>query len=403
MVARGYKPNMRTMNALAHVCSNNSYPQKAFGIFDLLKKHKLLPDSTFCYHMIKACWKTKKYDLAHDTLQDMRILGVDPCENVYNLLIRICADQDNAEKAVAYIQEMEYFNKNPNIDTYSNIIYACAKRPEYYVEAFEYYKKALANGFIPDETMYNSLLYCAYQRKDLNAAVEIWEHMTSLRTKVKGVISYGTMFSCIKSTMDKETVNVGDRLWSIEQRISLAEALKVEFQRSYLKPTMHLHNCYLSIFAKAQLEEAFFKKMDELERNFKTTHFKPDLHVYHLILRMYSSAGKIENMMDNFHLMQTLNIKPTYTTHIIMLEACKATRSYDFGIEILNSMKLKGFKRPKDMVSLFNYMERVIDRPVRPLSFPRRELTAAEAAWGKKKVKSTPEEKKKAAAALKSW
>jgi hypothetical protein len=54
-------------------------------------------------------------------------------------MIRIAAQQNNCEKALNTLDEIRYFNLQPDLRSYVGCIYACAQRPDFHTKAFELY------------------------------------------------------------------------------------------------------------------------------------------------------------------------------------------------------------------------------------------------------------------------
>lgn len=98
-----------------------------------------------------------------------------PDEVTYTMMIHACAKNDEVEKALNLFEDMSNRGLYPTDVTFNTIINACARRPDYYDEAFNLLNQMQeVHGFVPDLITYNTLLHGCAKKKDLNRAREIY-------------------------------------------------------------------------------------------------------------------------------------------------------------------------------------------------------------------------------------
>lgn len=96
--------------------------------FFLLSPSSLLI-SFFTFLSYSACWKAGHYYDAEETMHSMWTYeGLQPDAPMYNLMIRICADATQVERAFYYYESMQHFGFSPSLITYTSLMHACVQR-----------------------------------------------------------------------------------------------------------------------------------------------------------------------------------------------------------------------------------------------------------------------------------
>ncbi|KAG1443589.1 hypothetical protein G6F56_010620 [Rhizopus delemar] len=93
-------------------------------------------------------------------------------------MLHACAKKGEVEKALNLFEDMANYQLYPTDVTFNVLINACAKRADYYSEAFSLLEQMQENyGFQPDRITFNTLLTACSRKKDLAQARHILNTM----------------------------------------------------------------------------------------------------------------------------------------------------------------------------------------------------------------------------------
>jgi len=96
---------------------------------------------------------------------------------IISAMIQAFALRGEVEKCMDLFTEIDAYGEYPTEVTYTNMILACAMRPDYYNEAFEYLKKMKDFGYVPDEKCLNVLLLSSSKAGDVSTAEIIFDQL----------------------------------------------------------------------------------------------------------------------------------------------------------------------------------------------------------------------------------
>jgi pentatricopeptide repeat protein len=225
----------------------------------------------------------------------------------YNTMIRACGEFLEVEKAMQVYREMSVYTVEPDLITYKNLIYACSKRGDFYVQCFEIYSQALFNNFIPDAHLYSILLYACARNSDISNAITLFHHMVMLKIP-RDVYSYTNMLFAIAVSQSKvhapldvkPVLTYNKRFDPTEKENELKLDALQKNQVLELPLIMNEDPANIPTDKKiVRLTRAERIKMCErLLNQMKTSDVKKSPLVYHVALRIYTESGHVDKALQ---------------------------------------------------------------------------------------------------------
>lgn len=337
----GIEQNVQAYGAYINALGNLEHVDEAFKVFEEMTRKQIIPNEVIYTSLIMACHRAGQPQRATETYKEMFKSGITGDLLTFNSMIRSCGEEWNSEGAIAFFHQMEVFGIEPSLYTYTNLIYACAQRADYIVKAFEYYDRAMANGFRPDAVLLNILMNAASRAGDLVAAETIFKQFKQYGVQ-RDVITYNTYLWVVSRTMGKENLlRLGDRVWTKRDRLALAEDVFAKIEKSGLKPDRRTLNNLLGVYCNGGFRDeatnvisTLFRKYDEVEDYFSFMH----------MIRLYKYHNDLRQMLLYFSQMKALGIQPAPLTYHYLLKECRQQRDTFAGVAVLREMAQKDFK-----------------------------------------------------------
>lgn len=129
--------------------------------------------------LLQTCIKANDYAQAFDVFDMLKFLGTDvqPDRQVYNSVIFAAAKTHNIERVLDLYREMTNKGISPDADTYSNLIYACARSERTHVRAWELLLEMYDRGMPPSRKTLNTMLYLCGATGELSFARAIFRQL----------------------------------------------------------------------------------------------------------------------------------------------------------------------------------------------------------------------------------
>ena len=174
----GLDYDLVSYSTLIKVCVANEDVDAAYKLYIDMKNRKIYPNQIIFTQLIQACLRANQVDRAWKTFDHLREID-QPDSLTYSIMIGAAAKTSNAEKALDLFQEMSGYNIPANSATFNNLIRACGRRSDYYLESFSLLEQMLAAGFKPNIYTYRTLIEISASNNDFQRGRIIWNDYAS--------------------------------------------------------------------------------------------------------------------------------------------------------------------------------------------------------------------------------
>lgn len=360
-------------NSLANAAGRLDSLERALEVLPLMTKHGVSPTAVTYTELLHVCRRvnTRESVLRAEKLFDqMKRVGgmLEPDTRAYNAMLGIAAHAKpvQAERAVAFFEEMRDKHYQPDIYTYANLIYACSRSTYHYAQTFEYFAAALAQGFKADLHLYNILLNsCANGGKgDVANALHVFQLMEAQGVQ-RDKYSYNTMLNVLA-----ESQSLGDRVAKVmapkdgsplvpeayvskNDRIDMAMALLNQMVQTHIPVDQLTINTVVKVSARALRLNKTLTLQEELLSEYK---MQADFHSHKMLVDMFTAASRLPEALNRLSSMRAAGFKATRTMYRDLLKKVQKPKKAmtnqemeEYGHKIMAWMREDGVPvRPED-------------------------------------------------------
>jgi pentatricopeptide repeat domain-containing protein 1 len=235
---------------------------------------------------------------------------VDPNIQVYNAVIRVCAEACDLPQAFKLLEEIEEAGIERTEITYGTLMTAC-ERVGCMESASKVFRKLKADNILPNEIIYGAAISCCRKSRQSERALLL------LRKMMKEGLSPNTATFNTVLLAQSETRTKAD----IERAIIVYKLMKSKFATNAGRPNRQTYNTLVNFFTTIMqplMAEAFLKEMRE-------DGLKPDVDLFTATVAAYERSGQPLKAVKLMESMQE--------------------DGYDFyGVKVLNSAFKKAIK-----------------------------------------------------------
>ena len=173
------RPNVRTFNTMIEVFGHARQLNKSFEYFRMIsdEEFRLEPDTRSYANLIGACGNSRRLAEAEAVFAEMKTQRIRPDDMVYRELIKAAGRRKDAERAWELFDEMlDEHLIVPDVRTYAALIFASSSTGDA-SRAFEAYDHLLAEGLLPNLSVFNSLIYVCGEVRDMEGAFRVLKEM----------------------------------------------------------------------------------------------------------------------------------------------------------------------------------------------------------------------------------
>lgn len=202
MAAYAHRGDVRTVTAFMDQMRADGIQPDAYTYGHLLKAHGKRRDLAASVTVLKqmqiegvppslplyttlmhTCIKVQDYAQAFEVFDMMKFLGTstNPDRAVYSSVIYAAAKTYNIERALDLYREMCDRGIEPDVDTYANLIYTCARAKKTHVRAWELLVEMRERGLKPNRNILNQMLYLCGATGELSFARAIFRQLCTSR------------------------------------------------------------------------------------------------------------------------------------------------------------------------------------------------------------------------------
>uniref|UniRef100_A0A803MAD0 PROP1-like PPR domain-containing protein n=1 Tax=Chenopodium quinoa TaxID=63459 RepID=A0A803MAD0_CHEQI len=249
--------------------------------------------------------------------------------DIYNMMIRLHARQNNVDQARGLFFEMQKWKCKPDAETYNALINAHGRAGQWRW-ATNIMEDMLRAAIPPSRSTYNNLINACGSCGNWREALKICKQMTDNGVG-PDLVTHNIILSSYKTGAQ------------YSKALSYFELMK----GTNIRPDTTTLNIVIYCLAKlGHYEEAVgvLKSMRE-----KKSECRPDVVTFTSIMHMYSVCGEFENCKAVFHIMLGEGLKPNIVAYNTLLGAYASQGMSEEALKVFNEMKQYGI-RP-DVVS----------------------------------------------------
>lgn len=182
MKADGISPDHYTYGNLVKCMAKNVDLEGAVQVTKEMQALKIPLSLPIYTTLLQTCIRAKDYSQAFDVFDMLKFLGTDmqPDIPVYNSVILAASKQKNINRVFDLYNEMTTRAINPlqpDAQTYSVLIYACARDEKTHIKAWHLLLEMYEKGFTPNRSTLNVMLYLCGKTGELSFARSIFRQM----------------------------------------------------------------------------------------------------------------------------------------------------------------------------------------------------------------------------------
>ncbi|KAK9732496.1 hypothetical protein RND81_04G003900 [Saponaria officinalis] len=343
--------------------------------------------------LITCCRESEMYDDASQIFSDMKFLGVEPSQNIYESMVLIYCLMSVPETAQCVIDEAEskgmvfkdvgifvslihaYGNvkelqkaesvvghlrqKSKNIDrkVWNALlqVYADSGR---YEQARAAFNTMMRDGPSPTVDIINLLMQALIVDGRLNELYVLIQELqdmgfkiskTTILVMLEAFARAGNIFEVKKiyngmkaagylPTMHLYRVMIG--LLSRGKRVRDVEAMVAEMEETGFKPDLSVWNSLLKMYT--DIED--YRKTAEVYQNIQNAGLIADEDTYNTLILMYCRDRRPEEGLSLMHQMRRLGLDPKLDTYKSLIASCSKQKLLDQAEELLDDLRSRGFK-----------------------------------------------------------
>ena len=358
----GVSLNQRLLNAVTHAFASLHALSAAVDSLTNFAKHKLAPDQVTFTAMLRL------YDHPDVTFEQLRCWWLSLQQSsprvdtvAYNAMIEASAHHGQVEHAMMLRTHMKQDNCGMTMETFTNLIRACAHAPDFYDTALQLYQEACAHGE-PVTALANSLMHVCATNHDLSTALLLFEAMAARKIE-RDVISYNTLIAAIAATQTQVKYELTSFAQETTKSVTVSQNERIEMTRrlirqmrdSGLRADDNTRTAVLRVYAKTNrivtTESAYQQLFTATTEPLKPeTKFAADCVMLDLFIRTQRLSAALR-------LIQTMRADgqtPLPRHYTSALRLCARKSDETSGLSVLESMKADNIVAADRWTTLFD-------------------------------------------------
>jgi len=333
------------MKGLRH----SSQPSDVDRTLSLIERSPVTPDDVLVNTLLDACIRLRDVSRLTNALKTFHGSGVVPSEHAYGSVIKAYGHAKALPEAWATWREMLARKVRPSDSTVTAMVDACNANGAT-ADARIVLREAAETGLTPAANTYMSLLRQCAQRKDMEAALQVYEEMPSPNLAAynavidvcarcgdcdkaaaifKSMMSAGVVPDLLTYTLViKGYVVQGD----LEQAIQLFTLMR----KRNLQPDVALFNTMLDGLARKQMSTL----VDHILRDMDDAAVTPNANTLAILVKL---SGRNHDLDTAFAYVDTYktkyNVEPNVQVHLALLTACASSGDMDRAAEVFQQLR----------------------------------------------------------------
>jgi len=165
-----WTPDICSFNILLTNYARVRNVEKAWNIFEQIKKRRLLPTESTCVSMIVVHSKLKRQDSAKfrivEFVEEMKKLRIDHTVKTATALIRVYGQLGLCDQALMVLDDLKKLGIKPNIYSYNTMMNGFVDSREGTEMTLSYFVRMVGDGVQPDRYSYNILISACSEHEE---------------------------------------------------------------------------------------------------------------------------------------------------------------------------------------------------------------------------------------------
>ena len=352
MAQAGVAPTVSFFNVLIDACTRLSSPERAQSVLSLMASHGVAAD-VVTYTSLLAVYRDPGVGVQQlkQLWFDLRNSGHQPDAVAYNTAIRAVAQHGEAEYALMLFNDMAQDGVQASTYTYNALMYACARRPDFYLRAFDLFAQAMAGRHALDKHSYSILLYAAARNRDVGNAIKLFEQMAVAGVE-RDTAAYNTLLHCIANSQQHTTCKLSGSVLDVSQkdRIVMCERLLVQMEANAVPVDDRTVLAALRVWTEAlRLRTAEAKRTELIARYVRLDREEQrragrgdfDVRLWEAMLQMYSRARRTAEAVALLQRLEAEGLLASVRAAVLQraLHMCAQQADEASGVWLLQAMR----------------------------------------------------------------
>merc|ERR1719146_199970 len=355
------------MKGLRH----SSQPSDLDRTLSLIERSPVTPDDVLVNTLLDACIRLRDVSRLTNALKTFHGSGVVPSEHAYGSVIKAYGHAKALPEAWATWREMLARKVRPSDSTVTAMVDACNANGAT-ADARIVLREAAETGLTPAASIYMSLLRQCAQRKDMEAALQVYEEMPA-----PNLAAYNAVIDvcarcgdCDKAAaVFKTMMNAGvvpDLLtytlvikgYVVQGDLEQAIQLFTLMRKKNLQPDVALFNTLLDGLARKQMSTL----VDHVLRDMDEASVAPNANTLAILVKL---SGRNHDLDTAFAYVDTYKTKygvePNVQVHLALLTACASSGAMQRAAGVFSQLRSPDSKAYAAMVTGYLKTEGVKD------------------------------------------
>jgi len=368
------------MKGLRHA----SQPSDVDRTLALIEQSPVTPDDVLVNTLLDACIRLRDVSRLTNALKTFHGSGVVPSEHTYGSVIKAYGHAKALPEALATWREMLARKVRPSDSTIAAMVDACTANGSV-ADARLALREATESGVTPAVTTYMSMLRQCAQKKDMEAALQVYEEMQSPNLAAYNAVidvcarcgDSDKAAAIFKSMMtagvvpDLQTYSLVIKGYVVQGDLEQAIQLFTLMRKRNLQPDVALFNTLLDGLARKQMSTL----VDHVLRDMDEAAVTPNANTLAILVKL---SGRNHDLDTAFAYVDTYktkySIEPNVQVHLALLTACASSGDMDRASDVFEQLRspdskayaamMTGFLKAESVKDAVQYLEAALDDKV---------------------------------------
>ncbi|XP_010272143.1 PREDICTED: pentatricopeptide repeat-containing protein At1g74850, chloroplastic [Nelumbo nucifera] len=316
MESEGNVPDITSYNVLLEAYAHSGSIKEAMGVFRQMQSAGCMPNAATYSILLNLYGRHGRYDDVRELFLEMKVSNTEPDASTYNILIQVFGEGGYFREVVTLFNDMVEENVEPNMETYEGLIFACGKGG-LHEDAKRILLHMNEKGVVPSSKAYTGVVEAYGQ-------AALYE---------EALVAFNTMHE-VGSKPTVETYNSLLHTFARGGLYKESEAIMWQMGESGVARNRDSFNSMIEAFGQGGQFEAAIKSYVEMEK----ARCDPDERTLEAVLRVYCSAGLVDESKEQFQEIKSLGIMPNVMCYCMLLSVHAKNDRWDDVHELLNEM-----------------------------------------------------------------
>lgn len=368
------------MKGLRH----SSQPSDVDRTLALIQRSPVTPDDVLVNTLLDACIRLRDVSRLTTALKTFHGSGVVPSEHAYGSVIKAYGHAKALPEAWATWREMLARKVRPSDSTVTAMVDACTANGAT-ADARIALREAAETGLTPATNTYMALLRQCAQRKDMEAALQVYEEMPAPNLAAYNAVidvcarcgDADKAANVFKSMMsagvvpDLNTYTLVIKGYVVQGDLEQAIQLFTLMRKRSLQPDVALFNTLLDGLARKQMSTL----VDHVMRDMDEAAVTPNANTLAILVKLSGRGHDLDTAFAYVDTYKTkYGVEPNVQVHLALLTACASSGDMDRAADVFRQLRspdskayaaiVTGFLKTESVNDALEYLECALDDKV---------------------------------------